>query len=150
MTRKIMLLSDFPAMQKEAVQYSVELAKRMNSKLVFLFLMSFEASGDGSNEMEAIVDMGARAVDVLKQLSETYQNIGLTIETAVRIGDPRSELVKFLAESGIFQTIVWGGRPEHVHQKSHWLARINQTVKCSIVVPVKKIQTGNRKVKFFR
>ena len=150
MTRKIMLLSDSPFMQKEAVQYSVELAKRMNSKLVFLSLMPLETSGDGSNEIESIVGMGSRAMDMLKKFSEAYQNIGLTIETAVRIGDPRSELVKFLAESGIFQTIVWGGRPELVHQKSHWLARINKIVKCSVVVPVKKIRTGNRKVKFHR
>ena len=139
MTSKIMLLSDSPFMQNEAIQYSIELAKRMNSKLVFLLLLAFEPSGNVPNEIESIIGIGAGAMEVLKKYSEPYQDVGLTIEAAVKIGNPRSELVKFLAESGMFQTIVWGGRPELVHQKSHWLARINEIVKCSVVVPVKKI-----------
>jgi len=64
----------------------------------------------------------------------------VSTQIIVRIGDPQSELMKFLAESSAIQTIVWGGRPDLVdsgarQKQPHWLVKTKGLVECPIVVP---------------
>ncbi len=64
----------------------------------------------------------------------------VSMQIVVKIGDPQSELMKFLAESSTIQTIVWGGRPDLVdsgarQKQTHWLVKTKGLVECPIVVP---------------
>jgi len=142
MTHKIMVLSDSPSVRREAVQYSIELAKRMDSTLVLLVLIPFELSEKTSEGIESMLQLGSRAKETLQRYVDIIQNVGIPAEKAVRIGDPRSELVKFLAESRRFQTIVWGGKSEQVNKKAHWLSPIKDIAKCAVVVPFIKDKRG--------
>lgn len=138
MAHKIMVLFDSPSVRREAVQYSIELAKRMDSSLVLLVLIPFELSEKTPDGIESILQLGARAKETLQRHIAIIQSVGIPAEAAVRIGNPRSELVKFLAESGGVQTIVWGGKPDRVNKKAHWLPPMKDIVKCTVVVPLMK------------
>jgi nucleotide-binding universal stress UspA family protein len=135
MRSQIMVLFDSAAIRRESLQYSIELAKRMNSNLTLLVLLPFEASKTDSNGIEPMIKRGVKAEESLKKHLETIKNAGLSAETAVRIGNPRSELVKYVAEAGRFETIVWGARPDLMKKKDHWLVRMKDTLECPVVTP---------------
>lgn len=115
----------------------------MDSTLVLLVLIPFELSEKTPDGIESILQLGARAKETLERHVDIIQNVGIPAEAAVRIGNPRSELVKFLAESGGFQTIVWGGKPDRVNKKAHWLSPMKDIVKCAVVVPFMKDKREN-------
>ena len=138
MAYKIMVLFDSPFIRTEAVQYSMELAKRMDAALVLVVLLPFEMPEKTSDEIEAILQLGTRAKEALKQHIKLIENAGIPVEAAVRIGNPRSELVKFMAESERFQTIVWGGKSNPIDKKNHWMANLKDVVKCTVLVPCVK------------
>jgi len=76
----------------------------------------------------------------LKECLEKARGYGLEAESALRQGDPPSELLKFLAESRSYQTVVWGGnevflRGGRVPVRGHWLARIREELNGALVVP---------------
>ncbi|MBW1800304.1 MAG: hypothetical protein JRJ85_06190, partial [Deltaproteobacteria bacterium] len=67
MVQKIMVLVDSPQIRSEAVQYSVELAKRLKTTLVLLVLLPFEMSDDPSWDVRSIFTLGKKARDAVKQ-----------------------------------------------------------------------------------
>ena len=74
---------------------------------------------------------------------EKARAAGVSVQAVVKTGDPSSELVKFLAASGSFQTIVWGGEQELARasvrgRKPHWLRKMKDVVECPVVVPSRK------------
>jgi len=141
MTAKILTLLDEITVRHEVIEYSLELAKRMESSLILLLLLSYGSdeilkinSGNAKDFSTAIKDK------VLSYMEETHTG-GVHVEAEVRVGDPSSELLKFLAEAGNVQTIVWGGRDnvgnkKEMEKKSHWLLKIRSLVECPIVFPV--------------
>jgi len=137
-----MVLFDSPSVRREAVQYSIELAKRMDSTLVLLVLIPFDLSEKSAQGIESILQLGSRAKETLQRYVDIIQNAGIPGEAAVRIGNPRSELVKFLAESGRFETIVWGGKPEIANKKAHWLSPMKDIAECAVVVPFIRDKRG--------
>jgi len=138
MARRTMLLSDSHAVRPEAAQYAIELAKRTSLDLVFLVLLPAVEEG--------LCESGVESPDVLTTLTlhvERARAAGVSAEAVVKIGDPSSELVKFLAASGPFQTIVWGGRQASPQasaggRRTHWLAKMKDVLECPVVVPSKK------------
>ena len=138
MVRNIMVLFDSACVRGEALKYSTELAKRIDAALVLLMILPFDVSENTANVIESMIKLGGQVKDTLNRHADTIRNLGIPVETAVRIGNPRSELVKFLAESGKFQTIVWGGKPNLMRRKAHWLVHVQDIVKCAVVVPFLK------------
>jgi nucleotide-binding universal stress UspA family protein len=130
-----MVLFDSAAIRRESLQYSIELAKRMNSNLTLLVILPFEVSRTASNGIEPMIKRGVQAKESLKIHIETIKNAGLSVETDVRIGNPRSELVKYVAEAGRFAIIVWGASPDLMKSKDHWLVRMKDTLECPVVTP---------------
>jgi hypothetical protein len=129
-----MLLLDTFAVRRESVQYAIELAKRTNSDLVLLVLLSVE---------EPPAEHLTRLKKTLNSNVESAHVAGVSAEAVVKRGDPSSELVKFLAASGSIQTIVWGGQQELVHatargKEPHWLVKMKDVVECPVVVPSRK------------
>ena len=133
-----MLLVDSPQIRSEAVRYSIELAKRLKTTLLLLVLLPFEMSDDTSGDVRSIFTLGEEARNAVREHADGIGRIGLPVEEAVRIGNPRSELIKFFAESGRFQAIVWGGRSDPTQKKHHWLAGVPDDLKSSILVPFVK------------
>jgi len=130
-----MVLFDSASIRRESLQYSIELAKRMNSDLILLVILPFEERSSAFNGIKSMIKRGLDAQAALKKQIETIQNAGIAVETAVRIGNPRSELVKYLAEAGRFEIVVWGGGPDLMKSKDHWLARMKDILECPVVTP---------------
>ena len=130
-----MVLFESASIRRESLRYAIELAKRMNSNLILLVILAFEGRRKGSNGVETIIKRGEQAKASLENHIKTIQNEGISVETTVRIGNPRSELVKYLAENGRFEIIVWGGGPDMMKRKDHWLVRMKDVLKCPVVTP---------------
>jgi len=141
MSRKTMLLFDSFTVRREAVQYAIELAKRTNTGLVVLVLLS--ADEDDPEAADELSHELSRFEKSLIGHMESAQAAGISAEAVVKTGDPSSEFVKFLAASGSLQTIVWGGQQELARasvrgKKPHWLIRMKDVVECPVVVPSRK------------
>ncbi len=133
MQNKIMVLFDSLWMRKGAVNYSIELAKRMDCSLIFLFLLAFD-----SEEAARSTRLESRAKKALKGPIDKALGAGVQVEAEVRLGSPPSELMKFLAGERSVQTIVWGGYTDLEdlkRAKGHWLARMKEWLEITIVFP---------------
>ena len=137
--RRILVIFDSPRIRKEAVQYSIELAKRTDSELVFLGILPIESIEKPS----ASRDPETQADRALQGHIKEAITAGIAAEGEIKIGDPQSELMKFLASSSSVQTIVWGGIEDVIEsgarqKKGHWLIRMKSMVECPVVVPSMK------------
>ena len=142
MKPRIMVLFDSASIRREALRYSIELAKRMKSSLILLMILSFEVCSPNVNAVEPMMEIGIEANESLKKHAQIIRNEGIAVETAVRIGNPRSELVKYVAEAGRFEIIVWGATPGLMKKKNHWFVQIKNILECPVVTPFIKNDTG--------
>jgi nucleotide-binding universal stress UspA family protein len=138
MKSQIMVLFDSASIRREALQYSIELAKRLHSNLTLLVILSFEVRRNGFKEIQPMITHGLHAEAFLKEHIEAIQNEGISVETAVRVGHPKSELLKYIAETGRCEIIVWGGGPEQLKRTHHWLVRLKDILECHVVTPLLK------------
>jgi hypothetical protein len=137
-----MLLFDSLAVRGEAVAYAIELAKRTKTDLVLLVLLAAEDC-DLSEGREPLAEQLTLLEKTLVAHIKRARAAGVSAEAVVKTGDRVSELVKFLAASRSFQTIVWGGHRELAdasvqRKRAHWLMKIKDTVECPVVVPSAK------------
>lgn len=146
MRERIIVLFDSESMRRESLQYSIELAKRMNSDLVLLVIISFESERNASDRIEPLLKRGQQAKASLRENTENIKNAGIYVETAVRIGNPRSEFVKYLAEAGRFEIIVWGGEPNLMKKKDHWLSRMKDILESPVVTPFIKTNANDVRI----
>jgi len=142
MTPKILLLLDEICVRNEVIEYSLELAKRMEASLILLLLLTYDTDEVARIEREHPNDLKSYIKDKMLNHMEKIHAQGIHVEAELRIGDPSSELLKFLAEIGSIQTIVWGGKTnvcnkKEMHKKSHWLLKIRSFVECPIMFPIK-------------
>ena len=142
MKPKIMVLFDSATIRREALQYSIELAKRMKSALILLMILSFEICGPNVNDIEPMMEIGIEAKESLKKHAQIIRNEGIPVETVIRIGNPRSELVKYVAEAGRAEIIVWGARPDLMKRKNHWFVQMKDILECPVVTPFIKNDTS--------
>jgi hypothetical protein len=135
MKRTVVTLFDGCEARAEAVAYAVELAARLDSTLVLLMLVGHDDRADDCTETFA-----ARARAAIAPHLRTAESAGVRVEAVLRVGDPYSELMKYLAQSHADATIVWGGekaalRPGRRGQRPHWLMRARDSVDLPVVVP---------------
>ena len=140
MTRKIMVLSNSLILRKEAVRYSIELAKRTESSLLFLILPALDSEEFKTFEANFIEGYESTAKNALLEHINDARQDDIHVEVKVNIGDPYSELVKFLAESKSIQTIIWGDKLESNNSKdglnkSHWLLKLKDKLQYPVVIP---------------
>ena len=144
MNRKILILLDSPKVRGEVTTHSVELARRMGASLHLLMLLRWERSprnGVFSRDMLARQEtVRSRGDLVVKAWLEEIQGLGLEAVGTVRLGDPSSELLKYLAEHQPFEAVVWGGieaflRRRRIPIRGHWLERVREQLDCTLVVP---------------
>ena len=131
MNRKIMVISNSLTLRAEAVRYSIELAKRTESSLLFLILPALDSEeldefGDSlENGFESI------AKEALLEYINTARQEDIGVEVKVNIGDPYSELMKFLAESKSIQTIIWGDKLDIGNSKDRFKHTDDGGFRCS-------------------
>ncbi len=137
MAKKILVLFDQNEARSEAIEYSVGLAQRTDSSIVLFRLLSSDGPGpdDGQNLDAAMNDLNGQVESVKKE--------GISVDGLVRTGDFSSELMKYFAESGGVQSIVWGGGHDLMDEKtrrhkSHWLLKIQDKLGCPVIVPSRK------------
>ncbi|MCJ7773198.1 MAG: hypothetical protein MUP22_08710 [Desulfobacterales bacterium] len=129
-------------MRNEVIEYSLELAKRMESSLILLLLLRYGTDEIARIENGHSNDLKIYIKDKMINHMEKIHAEGIHVEAELRIGDPSSELLKFLAEIGSIETIIWGGKnnlsnKKEMHKKSHWFLKTRGFVKCPIMFPVK-------------
>jgi len=137
-----MVLTESLHICKDALRYSIALAKRLDAALVLLMLLHPESMSKSLRDMNPVLALQTRGEEALLQPIEEMESAGVSVESAIRIGDPRSELLKFLAESNRFHSIVWGGDGESIHKKHHWTSNLEADVKCTVLVPYAKIEAA--------
>lgn len=135
MRPRILALFDSASIRRESLRYSIELAKRLNSSLSLLVILPFEVHGTATGGIEPMLERAAQAKEALEKHAQKIRKADIPVETAVRIGNPRSELVKYVAETGRFEIIVWGGIPDLMKSKDHWLVLMKDTLGCPVVSP---------------
>lgn len=131
-----MILFDSLSIRDEPFQYSVELARRMEMPLIVLVILSLD-----SEEVAHARDFEQRAREALQGPMEAAVKGGVQTEAEVRVGDPSSELMKFLARSRSVHSIVWGGPPsagDPRPDKGHWLNRMKDVLGCPVVIPSRR------------
>jgi hypothetical protein len=143
MKRSILILMDSFSVRQEAVQYAIGLAKRMDFSVVILMILSQPVSAAGAERENPGGELRARAEQAVRESVEAIKKAGLPVEIQLKIGDPASELIKFLAGPMRFQTIIWASEPDLMNKKRagarfHWLVKIKDVVECPVVVPFMK------------
>jgi len=135
-----LLLVDSLEPQAATVVYATELALRTGASLVALVLLPFSAAADdvARASEESLLVAGLR--QALRQARARADGASLEVEAQVRLGDPPSELVKFLAAATDVRTLVWGGATEGLDRPTskHWLAKIRPALGCPVVLPRRK------------
>ena len=129
----------------DALHYARAFALRINARVTFLMLvyMSFSDSNLLRVKRHDLKKTGIRVNRLLEEHSLPFIASGLKIKSAVRIGDPAHELLKFLADRPPFKVIIWGSSQELPFSlKSsgkHWLGRITKSLECPLVTVKKRI-----------
>lgn len=142
MSPRIMVLTESLYICKDAVRYSIALAKRLDAVLVLLMLLHPESTPKSFRDMNTVFALQTQGEKALLQPIEEMEGAGISVESAIRIGDPRSELLKFLAESDRFHSIVWGSDGESIHEKHHWTSNLEADIKCTVLVPYAKTEAA--------
>lgn len=139
-SRNIVVLFDSLFVRDEAVHYSIELAGRTDSALIFLLLLPLKADQWDSSGRAEEEPLETRIKNLLIKHMEAAREKDISAEAVVRVGDPSSEFMKFLAGARVIQTIVWGGQNNLIdrkvrQRKSHWLIRMKDLIECPVVIP---------------
>jgi hypothetical protein len=129
--KKIMVLFEEGKIRKETVLYAVELARRMESALCLLMLIT-----DGETESKNLIEAH------LDTMVKSIHHDGIPAKMEIRYGDKTSEFLKFLASDHHPSTIVWGSNDKVITKRGgkpgHWLTKAARHVGCSIVSPTIK------------
>ena len=136
MFKRILVVMENEQVSSRAVYYARELAQRMDSEVSFLMLVEMAALDRtwlGSSR-SAISGLDDRVGRRMAELSEDFLRSGIATSAALRVGDPKQELFKFLAERPSFHVLIWGSAEELPGggPKGHWLSKAAAALECPV------------------
>ena len=136
MFKRVLVVMENEQVDSRAVFYARELAQRMDSEVSLLMLVEMAALDRtwlGSSRC-AISELDDRVGRRMAELSRDFLQSGIATSVALRVGDPRHELFKFLAERPPFQVLIWGSGEELPggSQKGHWMAKAAAALECPL------------------
>ncbi|MBI9086059.1 MAG: universal stress protein [Desulfobacterales bacterium] len=139
MFRQILMVFEHTLASEAAVSYTIGFARRMDAPVTLLMLspMAFVRTtylGSQRNALQRIEDHAGR---FLAECTERFVQEGLEVHSALRVGDPAQELLKYLADRPPFQALIWGGSGE-LPPRTHWLSRVADTLECPLLSVNKK------------
>ncbi len=148
MFRNILLIFENEEIYPEALMYAREFALRVDARLTLLMIvpMSFDARTAIGPRRSIVKDIEIRAGKILSDCLQIFIAEGLEVNSALKIGDPAEEMMKFLADRPPFQAIVWGsGRdlPDKTRAgQGHWLTRVAGRLECPLLSVNKRDDRG--------
>ena len=144
MPHHILLIFEDEKIFPEALTYAREVALRLDAKVSLLMIvpMSFAARTSLGPQRSTIRNIEIRAGKLLSDCLQAFIQAGIEVNSALKIGDPAQELVKFLADRPPFQSIVWGsGRdlPDKGQSgQRHWLSKVTGSLECPLLTVSKR------------
>ncbi len=148
MNSDVLVLFENEQVFPDALTYAREFAVRINARVTLLMLVSMSFSGANllGARRNALRKIGSNAHRLLNDFSGPFLENGLKVTSALKIGDPAQELLKFLADRPPFQAIIWGSGQDLPFTGrgtgGHWLRRATMSLECPLLT-VKKRITGN-------
>jgi len=144
MARNILLVFENEEILPEALIYAREFAMRIDAKVTLLMIepMSFAGRTVIGPKRNTIRNIETRVGKLLSDCLQTFIHEGIEVNSALKIGDPAQELMKFLADRPPFQSIVWGSGRELPDKgkgtKRHWMSRVVGSLECPLLTVSKR------------
>ncbi len=139
MKSNVLIIFENEKVYPGALIYAREYALRTDTKVTFLMLVSMSFSIPETirvkrNELQKIE---LRVGKLLAELTESFIQKGLEVSSALKIGDPSQELLKFLADHSSFQSIIWGSGQDFISSSKikgkHWLQNLAGNLECPLL-----------------
>ncbi len=144
MFRNILLVFEKEEILPEALVYVREFALRIDARVTLLMIvpMSFEGRTVIGPKRNTIRNIEIRSGKLLSDCLQTFIQEGIEVNSALKIGDPAQELMKFLADRPPFQSIVWGSGHELPDKgrgaQRHWISRVVGSLECPLLTVSKR------------
>ncbi|MCK9174421.1 MAG: universal stress protein [Desulforhopalus sp.] len=144
MFRNILLLFENDNILAEALVYVRELAIRTDAAVTLLILvpMSFTGHTLIGPRRSLVQDIEIRMGKCLSESLQPFIQSGIEVNSALKIGDPAEELMKFLADHPPFQSLVWGSDrqlPDSGRKPGrHWISKVLGNLECSLLTVSKR------------
>lgn len=144
MSRHILLVFENEAVVPEALMYAREFALRIDARLTLLMIvpMSFDMPTAIGPRRSVVKNIEIRAGRVLSDCLQSFIQAGIEVNSALKLGDPAQEMMKFLANRPPFQAIVWGSGkdlPDMARTgQRHWLSKIAGSLECPLLTVSKR------------
>ena len=144
MARNILLVFENEQILPEALIYAREFALRIDAKVTLLMIepMSFAGRTVIGPKRNTIRNVEIRVGKLLSDCLQTFIQKGIEVNSALKIGDPAQELMKFLADRPPFQSIVWGSGRELPDRgrgaNRHWMAKVVGSLECPLLTVSKR------------
>lgn len=148
MFQRILVIFENEKVYDQAITYSCELARRMDSEVTFLMLMemTFPDRSFLNSKRKAIRRLESRIGKILGNLSSEFLMEGISVSMALRVGDAAQELLKFMAERPPFQAVIWGSSEDMpdmgLSKKSHWIGKIADSLECPLLAVSGRSRSG--------
>lgn len=139
MNHELLIIFENDQVFPGALTYAREYALRTDARVTFLMLvaMSFSSLDVLGAKRNALQKIEAKTGKLLAELTETFIQKGLETSSALRIGDPSQELLKFLADRPSFQAVVWGSGEDLPfagrRTGKHWLCSLSENLECPLL-----------------
>jgi len=146
MFQRILVVFENEKVCNDSLTYTRELALRMDSDITLLMLveMAFMDRSYLGSKRSAITHIEERMRKLLSKITGRFLKEGIVISTALRIGHPAEEFLKFLAEKPPFQALIWGSSvnlPESGRfPRSHWIRKVAGNLECPLLTVSSKEQ----------
>ena len=145
--KKNLLVFENEKVCREALTYARELALRMDSEITFLMLVEISFPGRSflGSKRNVLHVLEERVGRMLSDFSSQFLKDGIETGMALRVGDPASEFLKFLAERDPFQAVIWGSGdelPDRKFPRGHWLSKVITTLECPLLTVRNKGMKG--------
>jgi len=136
MFKRVLVVMENERVSDQAIYYARELAQRMDAEVSFLMLVEMAALDRAwlGSSRSAISELDDRVGRQMAGLSQDFLRAGIATSAALRVGDPKQELFKFLAERPPFQVLIWGSHEELPGgaSRGHWLAKAAASLECPL------------------
>ncbi len=136
MFKRVLVVLENEKVSPQAIYYARELAQRMDAEVSFLMLveMAFLDRTWLGSSRSAISELDDRVGRQMAEISEDFLRVGIATSAALRVGDPKQELFKFLAERPPFQVLIWGSDEElpSCPPRGHWMTKAAASLECPL------------------
>ncbi|ACN13825.1 hypothetical protein HRM2_07110 [Desulforapulum autotrophicum HRM2] len=144
MFRQILLVFENEKILSEALVYARRFAKRIDSTVTLLIIvpMSFAGRTAITPKRNTIRNIELRMGKRLSESLQPFIQEGIEVNSALRIGNPAQEMLKFLADRPPFQSIIWGSGHDLPDKgrgsRRHWISQVMGSLECPLLTVSRK------------